>query len=150
MNRSKPVERNFENWERNNFEKQGDASERQRHIEFTSKSDESMRLDFHNSNGEGMDSNFVRLICETLPRGGKLGKRRRLVRSRVHLVAPPDCERTLQIGRKEALPSSLHEQFHFHPWKMYANHLSRRRESQGTARDNEFAGLSDFLGTRSW
>lgn len=89
------------------FRKQGDAPEKQRIYRIY---EQTRRIhgpwfpqfQRRRDGPRWMDSNFVRFICETLPRGGKLGKRRRLVR-RVHLVAPPDCERTLQIGRKERL-----------------------------------------------
>lgn len=54
VDRSEPVEWNFQNdWERH-FENKGMLRRNNEYIEFTSKPDESTGHDFHNSNGEGM------------------------------------------------------------------------------------------------
>lgn len=135
------------------FRKQGDASEKQ--LRISNLPANQTNPWFRTMKGwakRRIDSNFVRFICETLPRVvGKHGKRRRLGTSRTSCCASWLRAYASNRAEREVLPSSLHEQFHFHPWKMYANHPSRQpwRKSQGTARDNEFAGLSDFLGTRS-
>lgn len=132
------------------FRKQGDASEKQ--LGISNLPANQTNPWFRTAKGwakRRMDSNFVRFICETLPR--VVGKHGRLGTSRTSCCASWLRAYASNRAEREALPSSLHEQFHFHPWKMYANHPSRQpwRKSQGTARDNEFAGLSDFLGTRS-